>query len=360
MIVLALAVSTGAASAVTSSGQPVSRRVYIDYVTRELNPRGIVANPNRERWGPQYAVAPMAVFSLTQRPPYGEAALKALKFYDAWLREKIATTGGHEMHDGGYLLPFFLREMRRGKLLTPEDEAWFRNTIIHQADNMYAWKPGDGLWRGSHHRAQAQGVARGLAAFLYPDCPKAAEWKSYADTVWNDWWKYRDIGINDTGYFFSSLIAILSASELMGREEVFSDPDCRRMIFDRMLYEISPSGAVIPYGSHGGWNSSVGERIYALEMAAAHTRDGRYKWGAQRMMQYLLKNGSLMRSHQSVHINNMNSIALAAMVCDDTVKPVTPDGRSRILYRREIECGLTSKECGARYPGYGGWTAVWT
>ena len=63
------------------------------------------------------------------------------------------------------------------------------------------------------------------------------------------------MGINDTGYFYSSFGNILRASELLGRTEVFTDPESRQL-FDRIMAEVTPDGAAVQYGAHGGYNST--------------------------------------------------------------------------------------------------------
>jgi hypothetical protein len=115
------------------------------------------------------------------------------------------------------------------------------------------------------------------------------------------------VGINDINYFFNSFMRIFCAAELMGKEEVFTDPDVKKFIWDRLLHEITPDGAVVPYGAHNGWNSETGVRILALELAAAHTGDGRYRWAAHRLMNYLMTHGSKLHNQQHVYSINMEA-----------------------------------------------------
>jgi hypothetical protein len=335
------------------SSIPITRKAYVDFVIRELDPDSLIGNPDRGQYGPRHALPSLALYSLTGEKRYGEAVKKALKAYDAWVKEEIGKQGAHFSWEGPYLCGFHVRELRKGGLLTEDDEKWIREMFIRLADNLNAWKPGDGLWRGSQHRSQGQAIARGLAAMWYPGCLKAEEWNEYFKTVWNDWWQYRDVGINDTGYFYGSFQRILCAADLMGLDEVFTDPDVQKFIWDRLLYEVTPDGAVVPYGAHGGWNSSVGDRIFALELASAHTKDGRYRWAAHRLMDYLMKHGSNLRNQHHIHATNIEAIALASVVCDDSVEPVQPDDASRVLYRKGV-LRLTNAEVREKYPGYGG------
>lgn len=353
ILTLSLLAPMALGSAYTDTDVTVTRKVYVDFATKELDPESLVGNPNRSQYGPRHALPALAIYSLTGDRKYGEAIKSSLKFYDQWIQQEIENQGAHFSWEGPYLCGFHVQELRKSGLLTEDDEKWVREMFIRLADNLNAWKPGDGLWRGSQHRSQGQAIARGLVATWYPDCPKAQEWSEYFRTVWTDWWQYRDVGINDTGYFFGSFMRILCAAELMGKEEVFTDPDVQRFIWDRMMYEVTPDGAVTPYGAHGGWNSEVGSRILALELVAKHTGDGRYRWVAQRLMNYLMKNGGKLHNQHHIHATNMEMIALASLVCDDSINPVQPDSASKVLYRKEV-LRLTNEQVKQKYPGYGG------
>jgi len=243
------------------------------------------------------------------------------------------------------------RELRKHGVMSAEDERWAKDLFLTLREHQYAWRPRDGLWRGSHHRSQAQGINHALAAHFYPDHPDAAAWKAYADRVWSDWWDFRDVGINDTGYFYSSFGNILRAAEILGRKEVFTEPQSR-MLFDRILDEITPDGACVPYGASGGYNSAAGTRILALELAAKYTRDGRYRWGAERLMNFGQARGFSNNQH---HLQAVawEDIALASVVCDDSIAPVPPEGGSKLLARKEI-VRLTDAEARQMFPDAGG------
>ena len=58
-------------------------------------------------------------------------------------------------------------------------------------------------------------------------------------------------------------------------------------LWERLLVEISPDRLINPYGPNGGWNSTADYRIAMLERLAAITGDGRYRFGAQKLFNYL-------------------------------------------------------------------------
>jgi hypothetical protein len=74
-------------------------------------------------------------------------------------------------------------------------------------------------------------------------------------------------------------------------------------------------------------------------------------------MDYLMKHGSDLRNQHHIHATNIEAIALASVVCDDSVEPVRPDDASRVLCRKEV-LRLTDAEVREKYPGYGGSLAM--
>ena len=259
----------------TAPRRPIMRKDYVDFV-RPLA-AGFEAGPNRGQYGPRHALPALAVFALEGQPELGTGIKQTLRHYADWVDECIGKDKGVFSMEGATLCAFHFRELRKRGLMTDEDERWAKHLLLQLRQYQCAWTPGDGLWRGSHHRSQCQGINHALAAALYPDEPGVADWRKYAETVWADWWDFRDVGINDTGYFYSSLQNIVRAAELLNRSEVFTDPESRKL-FDRILVRITPNGAAVPYGSHAGYHGAAGAEIFILETAAKHTRDGRYRW----------------------------------------------------------------------------------
>ncbi|MCY2990888.1 MAG: hypothetical protein NTY19_23880 [Planctomycetota bacterium] len=329
--------------------RPVTRQVYVDLVRPMA--QGFEAGPDRGQYGPRHALPALAVFALDGDAKLGEGIKKTLRHYGDWVHESVRKDNGVFSMEGATLCSFFFRELRKRSLMTPEDERFARDLLLTLRQYQCAWRSGDGLWRGSHHRSQCQGINHALAARFYPDEPDAAKWKSYADQVWTDWWDFRDVGINDTGYFYSSFGNILRASELLGRTEVFTDPQSRQL-FERIMWEVTPDGASVPYGASGGYNSGAGARIFALELAARYTRDGRYRWVAHRLMNCGQSRG-FSSTHHHLQAVALEDIALTSLICDDSVAPVEPASNSQLLLRKEI-LRLTDKQAKDMFPEAGG------
>lgn len=333
----------------TAPRRPITRRDYVDFV-RPLA-AGFEAGPNRGQYGPRHALPALAVFALEGRPELGAGIKQTLRHYADWVDQCVREQNGVFSMEGATLCTFHFRELRKRGLMTDEDERWAKRLLLQLRQYHCAWAPGDGLWRGSHHRSQCQGINHALAAALYPDEPDVASWRKYAATVWADWWDFRDVGINDTGYFYSSLQNIVRAAELLERNEVFTDPESRKL-FDRILFRITPNGVAVPYGSHAGYHGAAGAEIFILEAAAKHTRDGRYRWGAHRLMNFGQQRGFSNNQHH-VQALSLEAVALASLVCDDAIEPVEPEGGSQLLTRKEI-VRLTNEQARQQFPDFGG------
>jgi len=329
---------------------PVTRKTYIDFCRPAA--KQFLSGPDHGRYGVRHALPALAVFAAEGDPKLGAGIKKTLRHYGDWVYGEVKAKGGVFSMEGGVLCAIYFRELRKRKMMTPDDEKWARELLLTLRKYQFAWRPGDGYYRGPHHRSQSQGANHALAAAFYPRHPGAKKWQAYADAVWGDWWNYRDVGINDTGYFYSSFGTILRTADVLERHEVFTDPQAKRFLWDRVLYEITPDGAAPPYGAHGGYNCRAGSRIYALELAARHNRDGRYRWVAHRLMNFGLARG-FSNNHNHVQSLSHEPIALASIVCDDTVRPVRPDAGSKLLMRKEV-IRLTKEQARKAYPNAGG------
>jgi hypothetical protein len=330
--------------------QAVTRKSYVDYVRAYAKP--FYDKPEAGCYGPRHLLPALAVYALEGDAKLGENIKQTIWLYANWVEKEIKQTDGVFSEEGAYLCALAFRELRKHQQMTPDDEEHAKELLLALRQYQCAWSPGDGYWRGPHHRSQAQGLNHALAVAFYPDEPDAPQWKRYSDNVWNDWWNFRDIGCNDVGYHAGIVQHIVSLAELLNRKEVFTDPDVQKHLWNRLQYEVSPDGAVIPYGAHGGYNSSAGPRIYALELASKFTRDGRYRWVAHRLFNYFQARGS-GEAHNHLHAVNIEGVALASLICDDAVVPAEPDPKSQLLQRKEI-IRLTEAQAKKMFPDAGG------
>jgi hypothetical protein len=291
---------------------------------------------NHGQYGPRHFMPVLVHFVHTRDPASANACLTMLRTYDTWLRKQVADEGWHVhfCQEPGYIAVYQQVLSRAGRL-SDADRAMLRDLYLFMARNIHAWATPETFWRGPMHRAQGEGVLKGLAAAWYPDAPESGEWGRYAARVYDDWWQFRDLAPNDSNYFLAALQPLAIRAMLWNDDAFFTDPGMKPL-WDRLVDEMAPDGSLPPYGSHWGWNQGAGVRIAVLEAVAAKTRDGRYRFAAHRLMNYLLYQRMQYRqNHMLIGPDTTEPLSLAYLWADDSVKPVTPDSGSRILTRRE-------------------------
>ncbi len=328
--------------------QPVTRDTYMKWID-DSGHLSYADSPNHGVYGPRHLMPVLAKYVQTGDPKWGQACITMLKAYDQWMREEVKKTGWHSnyMHEPT-MIGLYARHLSQGGLLDPQKDQWFKDMILFMNRTIHVWGTAEDYWRGPMHRAQGEGMMKAIAATWYPDAPEAAEWKAYSEKVWGDFWTYRDNPANDTGYYYGTTFPIMLGAEILHREEVFSDPEMRKT-WERLMWEVTPDGAICPYGAHGGWNSIPGQRIWMLELLAARTGDGRYRYVAHKLMNYLLyQQDRYMTHHVLAGPETTEQMAIAYLLADDTVQPVPPEGGSRILYRKET-LRLRNKEAATQY-----------
>jgi len=329
----------------------VTRKDYVNFVHHWAEDYEM--KPDNDQWGwrhgPLQILPPLAVFALEGDLDLGKKIKQDMHEFAKWVNECVEKKGVVFCLDAMTFSVLCFDELRKHKLMTEGDESWAKEMILKIRKYHPAWAEGgpwDGWFRGSQHRAQVQGSNNLITAFLYPDEPEAQEWKEIGNIIWDDWWNFRDVGINDMWYFHSALGSITRAAHIMGRKEVFTDYQSRQ-IFERILFETSPEGNEIPYGASCGYNVVAGSRIVALELAARYTGDGRYRWVAHRLMNNCQARPSFCQNSPQ-GTKGVADIAIASLICDDSIQPIKPEPDSKSLTRKEIIRG------GVSFPGFAG------
>ena len=171
-----------------------------------------------------------------------------------------------------------------------------------------------------------EGLSKWLAARWYPDIPEANRWRDLGQDNFRDFWRNKDIAQNDTGYMMGPLIMLTCISDqILGDDRYYNDPDMKR-IWDRLLVEITPDGAINPYGPNGGYNSTADFRIFTLEQVARKTGNGQYRYGAHRLFNYLSYQYKDSNGFDKPHYASL--MALAWLFAQDSIDPVQPEPNS--------------------------------
>lgn len=286
--------------------------------------------------GPTLLLPALAKYVQTGERHWGEACIAMLKDYRRALEAEVQVKGWVEQFaEPPAFLPVYRKHLIAGGLMTP-DEPWFKELWLYYCRNLHVWGTKPVEWRGPCHRSMPEALAKGLAAKWYPDIPEAAHWREYSEQVWQDFWRVKDLLQNDTGYFQDSVRAYaFSSDQLLGDDRYLSDPGMQK-IWERLMAEITPDGAINPYGPNGGWNSTAALRVGVLERVAAATRKGTYRFAAHKAMDYLLyQNAPTLRDHYLKAQETAPYIVLAWLTADDSIQPVEPPAGGLATQRHE-------------------------
>jgi hypothetical protein len=134
---------------------------------------------------------------------------------------------------------------------------------------------------GPHNRAVVDASCFLLLAGTLPDDALAPRWRAYGEALLADsWgrWSMEDASIYPPLW----LTYLLTAAETLGRADELLGLVTTRYYVDYWLSLLTPTGMLPDYGD-GDWTLSWEWYVPAVVCAAAHYRDGRYLWLAQRL-----------------------------------------------------------------------------
>ncbi|MFZ9856514.1 MAG: hypothetical protein ACO3I0_15465 [Limisphaerales bacterium] len=314
---------------------PVTRDTYLRWL-EEMDLFRIVDRPKQGLAGPQQFLPVLVRYVETGERRFGEAIIAMLRDWHRATLEVVARKGWTEQFiEEPCFIPLYRKHLIAGGLMKPE-EGWFRDLWLDYCRNIHVWGSKPTEWRGGCHRAMPEALMKGLAARWYPDAPEAAHWKRYAELGFRDFWRNKEVQQNDTGYFPGPIFMLLTCGDqYLGDDRALTDPGMQRL-WRRLMVEVTPDGAVNPYGPNGGWNSTAGFRLFALEHVAARTRNGEYRYAAHRVMNQLRYQSAPIRRDTFLRTVEVGqSVALAWLFADDSVQPVMPPAGS--LWNRRME-----------------------
>lgn len=313
----------------------VTRESYLGCV-EETRPADIARRPNRGMDGPRAFMPVLVKYVQTGDTMWADACIAMLKAFHKEMERQVAERKWFwQFEHPAALIPLYRRYLVKGGAIEPE-AMWFRDMWLCYCRNLHVWDTEPVEWRGGCHRSMPEGYTKGLAAKWYPNIPEAAHWQRYSELVFGDFWRTKDVPQNDTGYMMGPIIILTcGGDQWTGDDRVYTDPGMRRL-WDRLMVEVTPDGAINPYGPNGGWNSTADYRIAMLERIAAETGDGTYRFAAHKLFNYL-RYQSREPGPSGYRLDPGSSwlIALAWLFADDSVEPARPDGGS--LWNRRME-----------------------
>ena len=297
------------------------------------DPASLARKAQRGLNSPRDFLPVLAKYAQTGDRKWGRAIVAMLQDFHGAMKREVATNRWIEQFEfPAAYIPLYRNCLLQEGMLKPGD-AWFREMWLYYCRNLHVWNNPAIEWRGSCHRSIPEAISKGLAAKWYPDIPEAGHWRRYSELVFGDFWQEKEIPQNDTGYAMTLLTQLACNGEKWtGDDRIYTDPGMQR-IWERLLVEVTPDGAINPYGPNGGWNASSFVTLYALEKVAAKTGDGRYRYAATKIFNYLRYQAGSSDS-DSIHVSPTLA-ALAWLFCDDSVAPVRPFAGS--LWNKRIE-----------------------
>ncbi len=192
---------------------------------------------------------------------------------------------------------------------------------------------------GAMNRSAGWAVARDILAREYPDLPGNDERREYADTVWSEWWPFRDTAENAEGYNGLWLAYAVAWAEARG-VEIWDDPQFETLCY-RFLDQVTPIGVMTAYGDGPGFNSHVGHWMRVLEELASGFGDGRggarFRWAANRLFDWTVAREEAMLQWGNINFNLADDLMHGWLAADDAITPVMPDTGSVVTMRGQME-----------------------
>ena len=306
----------------------ITRETYMQCL-ESMDLEALASRPNRGD-GSLVAFMPvLAKYVQSGDKRWAEACVEMLKQYHTALKKRVEEDKWiWDFEWPAVLFPLYRQHLMEGNFMEA-NTPWFKDLVLYYCRNLHVWAEEPIEWRGGCHRSMPEGTIKWLAATWYPDIPESEHWARYGQLVFNDFWKVKDVPQNDTGYMMGPLLMpLFHGDRLLGDDRVYGDAGMQQ-IFTRIMMEVTSDGAVNPYGPNGGYNSTAHFRVSVLERIAAKTGDGRYRYVAHKLMNYLRYQAKNEHYFSSLHAS------LAYLFADDSIAPVEPESGSIHTMRNE-------------------------
>ena len=306
----------------------ITRETYMQCL-ESMDLEALASRPNRGD-GSLVAFMPvLAKYVQSGDKRWAEACVEMLKQYHTALKKRVEEDKWiWDFEWPAVLFPLYRQHLMEGNFMEA-NTPWFKDLVLYYCRNLHVWAEEPIEWRGGCHRSMPEGTIKWLAATWYPDIPEAEHWARYGQLVFNDFWKVKDVPQNDTGYMMGPLLMpLFHGDRLLGDDRVYGDAGMQQ-ILPRIMMDVTSDGAVNPYGPNGGYNSTAHFRVSVLERIAAKTGDGRYRYVAHKLMNYLRYQAKNEHYFSSLHAS------LAYLFADDSIAPVEPESGSIHTMRNE-------------------------
>lgn len=227
--------------------------------------------------------------------------------------------------------------MEKG-LLTEEDKAYCEKAVFRSIKPLFAYTD----W-GPQNRGMIKGSNLMLAGACFPNAPKASECIKLGEVLCDESlgkWSIEDAQV----YVPIWLNQVIVYQNVCGNENYYRKPIVK-FYFDYMMELMTPQGMIPEFGD-GRYLNSAEAYICCLEKGASVYHDGRMRYAAAKITEYML---SFIKPYRST-FNNVCFLANALLWSDETIAPepfVIESGEvpEDLIGKKYRFCSGEGKEC---------------
>jgi len=273
------------------------------------------------------------LYRITGEEKYAQWTQQGLAAHIALLKKKV---NDRALHGLTHVLSAILRDDPKCKLVPAGAEKDLAKFWVKFSQEPPEWMF---LEWGYHNRCWHRWGYAKLAQYF---SKKADHTIDPRFTEYVDWHEEKLVKLGDTtdnssGYhwtFFNYPVFVHMATGTM--DKMAENPGYKAAI-NRYRQFASPSGAVPQFGDTSGWLTGAGAAMQYFELMAAVTRDGRLRWQAHRIAEYLYNH--FWPRHEQYHgpkDSMASAFCHAWLWADDSVKPKPPSTASRLTMRPRV------------------------
>lgn len=219
--------------------------------------------------------------------------------------------------------------IERSPSLEPADRQTIQGLLLDSAARHWPIRE-----LGAMNRSMGSALGYLLMAQIFPSHALAPQWKSYAQAVWDDWFALADTDENSLHYHAVWWDYVLRYAEAAHITAMDQRPEVRRLI-ERYRDQLSPLGAMPPYGDCYGWGFEWGGYVMLFERAATVYRDGTFKQAAHAVFDHLVRRIKNVQPYQA-NYEDLGHLMSAYLWADDSVRPQPIPGGSKLQTRHAL------------------------
>jgi len=217
----------------------------------------------------------------------------------------------------------------------PDAEKLYRQIFYHVAAKPHSYSFTES---GQHNRIWHRYAPMLIARMIAQEDGKPIDPRinDYLDYHWDLMAKHGDSTDASSGYHWVFFRHAIMPYFHTGKWDEFLAVKGFQHALSRYAEIVSPTGACAQYGDTGGW-PSMGHSMWSYELMSTVTRDGRYRWTAHRIAEYVYNHfGHRANQYHGPFDSMIEDFVYGYLLGDDTVKPKAPKPTSRVTWRHPM------------------------